>query len=116
MQITLGTSHVPCTRPLHATSSLHMTSPRDPCTWPLWSLTQFVELTQLITSLWFRQKRNFFGVPKIRIVSTRLLSFTLSIPLDQSYVFITRLTVLQLGANAVMTIGPFSYNSRFLTI
>ena len=76
---------------------LYVTSPRDPCTWPLCSSTQFVELGRLNTSSRFCQKRNFFGAPKIRSVSTWritwLLLFTLSIPLDQSSMF-TRLIIL----------------------
>ena len=79
---------------------LHVTSPRDPCTWPLCSSTQFVELSQLNTSSRFRQKHNFFGVPKIRSISTWritwLLLFTLSISLDQPSVF-TRLNVFTFG-------------------
>ena len=38
MQITLGNSHAPCTQPFF-TWPLHVTSPRDPCTWPLYSST-----------------------------------------------------------------------------
>ena len=85
----------------YVTSPLHVISPRDPCTWPLCSSTQFVELSWLNTSPRFYQKCNFFGALKIRSVSTWritwLLPFTLSIPLwsSSSFYLSTRLTVLQ---------------------
>ena len=92
MQITPGNSHAPCMW------LLHVTSPRDPCTWPLCSSIEFVELSWLNTSSWFRQKYNFFGAPKIRSVSTWritwILPFTLSISLNQPSIFVLRLTVL----------------------
>ena len=94
MQITLGNLHAPCTW------ALHVTSPRDPCIWPLCSSTQLVELSQLNTSSRFCQKHNFFEAPKVRSVSTWritwFLLFTLTIPLNQPSVFVTRLTVFTL--------------------
>ena len=94
MQTTLGNLHAPCTWPLY------VTSPCDFCMWPMCSSTQFVELSQLNTSSQFLQKRNFFQLPKICIVSTWyitwLLPFTLSISLNQPSVFVTRLTILHL--------------------
>ena len=75
----------PYTWPTHATYI------RDPTLWPLhmalMQLSLLVELSQLSTSLQFCQKRNFFEVPKICVVSTWriicLLLFTLSIPSNQ---------------------------------
>ena len=116
------------TWPLHVTSSLHMTSPLhitppcDLCTWPLYSLTQFVELSQLNIFLQICQKRTFFRVPKIRSVSTWritwLFLFTLYIPLNQLSVF-TRLTVLhwppaQLNSTQLVKLGWLNASSRFL--
>ena len=74
------------------TSPLHIPLSCDPYIWPLWSLTQFVELSQLNTSSRFCQKHNFFRTSKIHSVSmwriTWLFLFMLSIPFGHLVVFI----------------------------
>ena len=81
MQINPGNLHALCLW------LLHVTSPRDSCKWYLYNSTQFAELSQLNNSLRFCWKQNFFGVPKIRSVSTWhitwLFPFTLNIAFDQ---------------------------------
>ena len=95
MQITQGNLHAPC-KQLLSTWPLHVTSPCDPCTWPLCSPTQFVELSRLNTSLQFCQSATSLERQK-SVVSARdiLRDFFRSrwAFLNQPSVF-TRLTVL----------------------
>ena len=65
----------------------------------LFSSTQLIKLSQLNTFSRFCWKRNFFEATKLHSVSmwhiTWLFLFTLSIPLNQLSVFITKLIILQ---------------------
>ena len=109
---------------------LHVTSPRDLCTWSLdvtlacdltlWplhvalvQLSSLAELTQLNTSSRFRQKHNFFRASKIHSISTWRITwlhpFTLSISFDQPSVFVIRLTVLQQSIRAIDFVLDHSY-------